>query len=74
MNEDFHIRAVVTEGEQAEVLARINLSGGVITSLERAGGSGTAILATIPKNNFNRFKAWFHEYTKLPSSITENAT
>jgi hypothetical protein len=55
------------------VLGRINLSGGVITSLERAGEFRTAIGATIPKKNFHRFKVWFHDYTKEPSSLTEGA-
>jgi hypothetical protein len=74
MTEDnVHIHAVVAEAEEGEVLGRINLSGGVITSLERAGEFRTAIGATIPKKNFHRFKVWFHDYTKEPSSLTEGA-
>jgi hypothetical protein len=70
--DDLHIQVVVTEAEQVEVLGRINLSDGVITSLARAGGSRTAIRATIPKKNFGRFKAWFQQYTKDPSSLSED--
>jgi hypothetical protein len=73
MTEDaLQIQAVVTEAEEGEVLGRINLSGGVITSIERAGALQTAIGATIPRKNFHQFKVWFHDYTKEPSSLTEN--
>ena len=74
MTEDaLHIQAVVAEAEEAEVLGRINLSGGVITSLERAGELRTAIGATIPKKNFHRFKVWFDDYTKQAGSLTQSA-
>ncbi|HLH53840.1 MAG TPA: hypothetical protein VKY92_09515 [Verrucomicrobiae bacterium] len=72
MTEDLHIQAVVAEAEEGEVLGRINLSGGVITSLESAGELRTAIGATMPKKNFRRFKVWFQDYTKEPSSLSEN--
>ena len=71
--DDLHIQAVVAEAEEGEVIGRINLSGGVITSLLKAGELRTAIGATILKKNFHRFKVWFHDYTKEPRSLTVNA-
>jgi len=70
---DVHIHAVVAETEQGEVLGRINLSGGVITSLEKDGEGRTAIFATMPRENFDRFKVWFQDYTEEPSSLKERS-
>jgi hypothetical protein len=72
-NDDLNIRAEVMEAEESEVLGRINLSGGVITSIARAGETRTTIGATMPKKNFNQFESWFHEHTKVGSSLTADA-
>jgi hypothetical protein len=73
-NDNLNIQAVVADAQHGEVLDRINLSDGVITSVARAGKSRTAIGAMMPKKNFSRFKAWFYQYTKDEGSLTEDAT
>ena len=70
---EVHIHAVVAETEQGEVLGRINLSGGVITSIEKAGDRRTAIFAKMPRENFAQFKVWFQDYTEEPSSLKERS-
>ena len=56
---DVHIHAVVAETEQIEVLGRINLSGGAITSLEKAGDRRTAISQKCPERTLTDSKFGF---------------
>jgi len=74
MNGDSHIQTVVTTEQEAEVMSRLNLLGGVITSISRAGDSQTAVGATIPTERISIFKAWLHSFTGGRSSVTEDLT
>ena len=74
MNGDSHIQIVVTIEEEVEVMSRLNLLGGVITSVSRAGDSRTAVGATIPTERISTFRAWLHTFTGGRSSVTEDLT
>jgi hypothetical protein len=68
------IKVIVPETKQAYVLARLNLLGGVITSIESVAESRAAIGATLPKKNLDEFKTWLSDFTEGGSSMTENFT
>jgi hypothetical protein len=57
------IQSVVGTEKEVEVMSRLNLLGGLITSVASAAVSQTAVGATVPTESLGAFKTWLHTLT-----------
>ena len=69
-----HIRAIVPEAIESEVMLQINRLGGTITLIEREPGSRTAIAGTVSKRDVADFRTWLESYSSGRGLLSEDQT
>ncbi|MDB6124063.1 MAG: hypothetical protein JWQ71_3056 [Pedosphaera sp.] len=68
-SEIINIRVSVPKVIELEVMGRLNLLNGMITSIAAENDSRTLIGSTIPAQHVESFKTWLHKFSNGQGSI-----